>query len=307
MSGEELGDDSPGAVLKRAREAQGAQLRDVAEALHLPIHVVDALERGDKTRLPAHVFTRGYVRAYAKLLELDPEALVTTLTYSEGVGTQKRLPAERPGLPFTRQQQMIGAGALGGLVLIVLLVAIFSGGEEASPAGEVGAEQDAHEPPGSVVQAPVVSPQQPVVATTEAPADADVASTTADDTTADDTTAASAPAVVQTEPVNAIFEADAPAATPAVAPSNARRLTATGGDLLALEFTDDCWVEIKDGSGTTLFADLGSAGRRLEFVGGGPFRILLGYAPGARMEFNSEPVALTPHTRNNVATLVIGQ
>jgi len=42
-------------------------------------------------------------------------------------------------------------------------------------------------------------------------------------------------------------------------------------------------------------------------VGQAPFRVLLGYAPGVQMSFNGETVVLAPHTRNNVATLVLGQ
>jgi cytoskeleton protein RodZ len=66
-------------------------------------------------------------------------------------------------------------------------------------------------------------------------------------------------------------------------------------------------VEIKDTAGAVLFGDLGRAGGQIELVGAGPFRVLLGYAPGVLLEYNSEPVALAPHTRNNVASLVLGQ
>ena len=314
MSGEELGDASPGAVLKRAREAQGAQLRDVAEALHLPIHVVDALERGDKSRLPAHVFTRGYVRAYAKLLELDPEALVTTLAYADGEPAGLGEPAGGPGFSLTRltkQQQMIGAGVAGGIVFVLLLIAIFSGGDDAPPAAEAVVETTTP-PPAQSAAAPA-TPTQTVPESQPAPVAATPASTQALVTEE----AAIADPQPTGEPISGPSTAPAPDPEPVTeqaidtAPiagtSNARRLTPAGSDTLALEFTEDCWVEIKDGAGTTLFADLGSAGRKLEFVGGGPFRILLGYAPGAHMVFNAEPVALAPHTRNNVATLVIGQ
>ena len=88
MSSEDLSGDSPGAVLAQARRTSGVSQREVADALHLPLHVVDAVERGDKTRLPSYVFTRGYVRAYAKLLELDPDPLVTALTMSYGGGLE---------------------------------------------------------------------------------------------------------------------------------------------------------------------------------------------------------------------------
>ena len=45
----------------------------------------------------------------------------------------------------------------------------------------------------------------------------------------------------------------------------------------------------------------------LRLVGQGPFRILLGYAPGVQMQYNGETVSLLAHTRNNVASLVLGQ
>ena len=54
-------------------------------------------------------------------------------------------------------------------------------------------------------------------------------------------------------------------------------------------------------------SDLSRSGQTLELVGSSPFRILLGYAPGVRMAFNGDPVVLGPHTRNNVANLVLGQ
>ena len=88
---------------------------------------------------------------------------------------------------------------------------------------------------------------------------------------------------------------------------NARRLTQAGDERLTLTFTEDCWVEIKDNADRTLFGDLGRAGQELEFIGAGPFNVLLGYAPGVRMSFNGEAVVLTPHTRNAVADLVLGQ
>jgi len=66
-------------------------------------------------------------------------------------------------------------------------------------------------------------------------------------------------------------------------------------------------VEIRDPEGRVLYSNLNEAGTSLELVGQGPFRILLGYAPGVTLAFEGEPVALGPHTRNNVATLVLGQ
>lgn len=60
-----------GARLKQAREAAGLSLDQVSARLHIPRHVVEALESGDHARLGAPVFVRGQLRSYARLLDLD--------------------------------------------------------------------------------------------------------------------------------------------------------------------------------------------------------------------------------------------
>jgi cytoskeleton protein RodZ len=90
-------------------------------------------------------------------------------------------------------------------------------------------------------------------------------------------------------------------------PGAPRRITETGDDRLAFAFTQDCWVEVKDRQGRSIYSDLSRSGDSLELVGQAPFMIMLGYAPGVTLSFNGERVTLTPHTRNNVATLALGQ
>ena len=85
------------------------------------------------------------------------------------------------------------------------------------------------------------------------------------------------------------------------------RLTLDGNDRIVLSFTADCWFEIKNVGGEMLHADLGRSEQVREYFGQGPFSIKLGYAQGAAVEFNGASVALAPHTRNNVAKLVLGQ
>ena len=85
------------------------------------------------------------------------------------------------------------------------------------------------------------------------------------------------------------------------------RLTLEGSDRIVLSFTEDCWFEIKNVDGEILHADLGRPGQLREYFGQGPFALKLGFAQGAAVEFNGSVVALGPHTRNNVAKLVLGQ
>ncbi len=78
MTQEEFGQhsrdhDGPGlgASLKAARVDRGMGVQDAAHALHLNVATVEAMENEDWDALPPGPFTRGYLRAYAKLLEMD--------------------------------------------------------------------------------------------------------------------------------------------------------------------------------------------------------------------------------------------
>lgn len=68
--------EGPGAALQAAREARQLSVPEVADQLKLSSAVVTALEANDWDRLPAQVFVRGYVRAYARLMGLDDEELL---------------------------------------------------------------------------------------------------------------------------------------------------------------------------------------------------------------------------------------
>ena len=78
------------------------------------------------------------------------------------------------------------------------------------------------------------------------------------------------------------------------------------GDQLLLSFDEDSWVEVEDASGEIIHAELGASGEAHVVHGQAPFSIVIGYAPGVRVAFNGDPVALPPHTRQTVARLVVG-
>ena len=90
-------------------------------------------------------------------------------------------------------------------------------------------------------------------------------------------------------------------------PYGPQRITPTGDEELWFEFSEDCWVEVQGGEEQLLYNYLHRQGDTLNLVGQGPFRILLGYSPGVQLVYNGERVPLTPHSRNGVASLVLGQ
>ena len=85
------------------------------------------------------------------------------------------------------------------------------------------------------------------------------------------------------------------------------RLTEFGDHTIEFTFSEDCWFEIRTIDGELLYADLGRSGQRRRYVGAAPFRIKLGFSPGATLEYNGEPIDLAPHTRQEVARLLLSE
>ena len=67
-----------------ARQASGLSIEDLARRTRIPATRLKALEAGAYELLPPPIYSRGYVRACAIELKLDPDALV------------RRFDAERP-------------------------------------------------------------------------------------------------------------------------------------------------------------------------------------------------------------------
>jgi cytoskeletal protein RodZ len=65
-----------GARMKRLREERGIALRDIADTTKISVSALEALERNDISRLPGGIFSRGFIRAYAEQIGVDPEATV---------------------------------------------------------------------------------------------------------------------------------------------------------------------------------------------------------------------------------------
>jgi len=68
-----------GTLLREGREAAGLTVAAVAQQLKLAPRQIVALEEGDFAKLPGRTFVRGFLRNYARLLRLDPDAVIAAL------------------------------------------------------------------------------------------------------------------------------------------------------------------------------------------------------------------------------------
>lgn len=70
-----------GDSLRRERELRQITLREISEATKINHRYLEALERNDFRHLPGGVFNKGFVRAYAQYVGIDPDRMV--LSYLE--------------------------------------------------------------------------------------------------------------------------------------------------------------------------------------------------------------------------------
>jgi cytoskeletal protein RodZ len=71
-----------GEELRREREIRGISLKEIADATKISKRFLEAIERNDHKTLPAPVFTRGFVREYARYLGLNSEEIVNRYNFA---------------------------------------------------------------------------------------------------------------------------------------------------------------------------------------------------------------------------------
>ena len=116
-------DEAAGSQLKAAREAANMTIEQAAERLHLLRETVIALEEKDISKLPSRVFTLGYLKNYARILDL-PESHFEGLFNEELYESAEIRSLQQPRAPELRirRRQPVAAGHLFVKLITALVV-----------------------------------------------------------------------------------------------------------------------------------------------------------------------------------------
>ncbi|WP_073521832.1 RodZ domain-containing protein [Pseudomonas fluorescens] len=319
---------NPGETLRQARESNGWSLAEVALKLNLTSTSLANLEAGAFDKLPGHTFARGYIRAYAKLLGIDQAVLVQEFDQFTGTDAQG---SNVHGLGRIEEPTRVSHTILR-IVSLLLLIAVVGGGfvwwqdqasqrnkdltsnamEHVEVESADGTTQihPLDEPEDQAVvegqaapQAPATA-EQPVPEAGTAPTATAVVPAPAAPTIAV-APVAQAPAVAVPTPAPATPAPAAPAA-PAMSPPTTPALIA-GDGRVQITFIADCWTQVTDGNGKVLFSGLKRKGDTLDQGGKPPLTLRLGFARGAQVAYNGQPVDVAPFTSGETARLKLGQ
>ena len=309
---------NPGETLRQARENNGWTLAEVALKLNLTASSLSNLETGAFDKLPGHTFARGYIRAYAKLLGMDQTSLVHEFDLYTGTDANG---SNVHSLGRIEEPVRVSHTILR-IVSLLLLIAVIGGGfiwwqDQTSMRAKdlIGLNPEHVEVEGADGTTrihPLDEPEDQAVAEAKVEGEAPVAAEAAPE---QDTTAAPvlpvAPLTAGAAPAPVAQAAVAPTATPATPAAAPAAPAATapvaGAGKVALQFTADCWTQVTDGTGKVLFGGLKRKGENLELSGKPPLTLRLGYARGAQVTYNGQPVDVAPFTSGETARLKLGQ
>lgn len=125
MQGPRPSAPSFGEELKRERLVREISLEEIAAATKISMRILTALESSDLSRLPAPVFTRGFIRAYSLYVGLDPVQKINTyLADVEPSAAQQVTPVAKPrgGSRFLRGPRSTAGTIVGGVTAVLLLL-----------------------------------------------------------------------------------------------------------------------------------------------------------------------------------------
>jgi cytoskeleton protein RodZ len=324
-----------GGRLVAAREAQGLTLAVVANKLRLSAAILQALESDRYEDLPEPIFVRGYLRAYARLLEMDQKVLVAE--YNRLVDTLG--PVLTPSTRVRRQTTARDPYIRGAIALSVVAMVLLLGSwwynrlKHDVPVQSRTASSVSEHPasPAAVFQPPQIdSPNMgpsPVVALPPDIPSQSLASETVEESAAavepeppmgetaaspepalplasESPVTANANAVVQRRDVEATVEpavTDLPIAP--LASEHGRLVRAsrapTGEDVLVIKANDESWAEVVDANGYQLLYYPLRPGMVRRLQGQAPFQVFLGNASAVDLSLNQKPFDHTSFRRRN--------
>jgi cytoskeleton protein RodZ len=301
---------SPGAQLARQRVELGWSIPEVASHLNLAPRQIQAMEDDNHAALPGIAITRGFIRAYAKLLRIDSAPLMVGLILPVEDFSDTPTPVRRTVAPANFSDNRLGSSGghrasskwysalLIGVVVVVAgslaqhygwlpkgletMSTNVSNGLSELRGEPVTSDTSGMEPsPGHVE----ITPDLPigVMPPVDAPAAVDVPGAMPVGAAAPDATAAIPPVDLSLVPTTAI----------------------TTNNQLVLTVRSDSWIEIRGAGSSAVTSKLYRAGSTSTFDIVEPVTLVVGNAAGVDATLRGAPLPLPSASNNNVARISV--
>ncbi len=270
-----------GEQLRETRIRRGLSVEDVSNSLHLEYKLIVAIEAEDLNSLPGSSFVKGYLRNYARLLDMDHQPLINA--YAKICGNDDPVLTQVAKFKEASSKDAAPRSATW-LVVIVLVVSLGIWWWSEIKPSSTAVEVDSNSVTDSVQ---TITPEPEVVVTSE-PEVFDIVEQ-------------EVVVTAKTEVVAEVLEEETTVVIEDVITEKPLQST------IKLTVEQDSWIEITDAQGKRLFMDIVKAGQNKTIDGDPPFKVLLGNAPGVTVEFNDEVYGHAKHNRKGVARFTLGE
>ncbi|MBX2857293.1 MAG: DUF4115 domain-containing protein [Cellvibrionaceae bacterium] len=290
--------DSPGQVLAAARESRGLSLEVIHEKTLIPVWKLKALEADQYTRLGGRPFAIGYLRQVAKLLEVDATPLVEHFNRICKPVVQPELPEEQESAAQVALQ--LAKKPLLSLwspwTLLVSVIIWFA---------SVWLFQNEADQVETLADDALLEPQPAEESLNPAELEA-LAEDLRRSSSVDPIPQLELETVSEIQPVDLSPTPTVDELPAAETPAEPLAPALSDQDQLAMAFTEQCWVEVRDVRDTLLVAKLYDKGDNLRLSGEGPFSVLLGNAAAAqRVTVNGREFEVVPRGAQKTLRLVL--
>jgi len=271
--------ENPGNILRAAREARNMTQEDIAKWMKLDVRLIDALERGDDSLMPETVYRVGYLRSYAKLVELSPDAVIgKQASYSKTPRFEPQVKEKNLINEFLQQLSQLFPSQWASTIKdndikrgtflaisVISFIAIAWTTASLLRSNQEATSQDL----------------QKTMTQESAELNSDTIRTTS-------------------------LEINVPKSNSV---SKNKRLVSLIPErtvsTLVINFSADSWVDIRDATGERLIRRLGLAGMSKGVSGVAPFQVLIGYGPGVSITYNGKPYSFANYQGKRVARFII--
>ncbi len=284
---------SPGELLAEARNRAGLSVESVAQDLKMTVTKIKAIEQDNYAPFPADTYLKGYLRNYARLVNLDEIEIIDLYLAFRSDDTAASLESVDEPTSSKRPWLLL-------LLLIALVVAYVFGlplwKDYMAQTSSQDAVNASDASVGVIDEADSVEQAQ-VDAKVESPTEISDEPRLVED---------SELAVVVDEPeVDLVLEQNE---VPLAAESEESVAVASEAqetvNQYVFTFEDNCWLKVVS-NGKQIVAKEFVKGESFNMDGDGPFSVRIGNVNAVTLSQNGEPVTLTPRKNSTVLNLTL--
>lgn len=291
-----------GTLLKNKRESLGLTQKQISDRLKLRVTLIQQIEENQFESDQVATFMRGYIRSYAKYVNLDEKVVLNALHHSGDAQHQ-----EQEMLSFSRKTKtekhnsriMLLTWSIFAVIVGISSLWWWQNQQQDTLSQSLANTESSEE----LVVEESLDPELTSLEVIEAEQNTETSPVT--ENSDELTEVSSAEGSVTLDPVEVIEEAPEAADVTSVTAEPETVAPEAVVNELVMQFSSDCWIQVKDASGKTLSTGIKKAGQTLNLSGTAPYKVILGAPEGVSMTFASEPVDLSGYTSGKVARITL--